>query len=154
MEFSFDLSVFLTVGFGILVFYLTKSKERESDRRRFKIERYAELVTYLRVYFSPDLTKSRIEDVSALAKALNEVNLMAGKKVMEAIAALQTASIDATQSQDDRYRHLIELCNNVVLAMREDIDPGSAKGLSKVAIPMMLLTLKEQGNMQEHARNR
>lgn len=101
-----------------LTFYLTKSKEREAEARRQRMEHYKEFLESLSgvVVSSSSIT---LEAQLRWQNACNTISLVASQKVLEALWNFQDA---IAQNNPDKSPNLHDKrLNELVLAIRADL---------------------------------
>jgi hypothetical protein len=134
----------LTLLSQVVVFILTKRAEWGDQRRRWKTEKYTDILSLLRPYIVP-WEKTSDSVALSLAKSMNEANLVASKRVLEKLFALGTAATSTSHISDESERrkfqqHLYEpggLFNDLIRDMRADIDPKTAKGFENFSFPLL-----------------
>jgi hypothetical protein len=147
MNITIDIGPVIAAIVGVGLFYLTKRQEWNGERRRFKIERYAEVLQYLSPLYNLSEAYKEPDKVRALSKAVNEANLMAGREVIDAVVALMEASATVSGSAQSPVEVLAnreKYFNDLVLAMRADVEPGSVKGFVGAHFPLILTVLVDK----------
>ena len=116
-------AVTVAIATAGLTYYLTKRRERESDWRKLKLERYGEYVTAL-----SGVVKGQDPSAEAQARyadAVNSLALVAPRPVLEALYAfLDERSVGPKKD---------ELLNELMNAVRRDIYPSSRRWHETIA---------------------
>lgn len=100
-------------------FYLTKSKEREADWRKYKFEQYKEFLRSLSRITGQD---HRIEDGRGFAEACNTLYLIGTNGVLEALQEYRNTITSGVQSDMEHNRRL----STLILEIRKDVGvPGT-----------------------------
>lgn len=115
--------------------FLTKSRERESEWRKLKLERYREYVSALSGVVEGSATS---EAQARYAAAINELQLVAPPPVLRTLKSfLAYTSYRNPHKTQERHD---ELLNELILAMRRDLRPkeksaNSGSGFWLQAVP-------------------
>ena len=110
------ISAAASIFAAALTFLLTKSKEREAELRKQKLEHYKEFLDALSGVVGTDSTP---ENQRRWARASNTMGLVASQQVLQAQRRFQdaTALSNANRSTEEHDRCL----NQLLLAIRRDL---------------------------------
>lgn len=100
--------------------WLTRDREHEADWRKTKVEHYQEYVTALSGVVSGRVMEGAQE---RYADAVNALALVASPSVLIAVRLFQNEISYRNKSRSDQKHD--ELLHNVLIAMREDVQPRS-----------------------------
>lgn len=125
----------------VLTSYLTRKREHQADWRKTKLEHYREYVTALSGVVQGRLISAEAHE--RYADAVNSLMLVASGQVLEALYAL-LAETSSPNRSDEVHDCLL---NDLLRAMREDIQPGDA---SELGLPAFRLTTVPPRAYLEH----
>ncbi len=123
--------VIIIVAALCLTYILTQGRELTLVRNRYKLKVYEELfhaITELNVAGDDGYKLDRAK--MHLAYTLNRLNIVAGKEVLKHVNELLDF-LNECQDSDYEVLKQLNILNNIVRAVRRDLDPASARQLEE-----------------------
>jgi hypothetical protein len=130
-----DEWIVVTAGVVIIVialcvtYLLSAQRERKAIRERYKLAVYSDLLNAVTGLNTSTGDAYKLGQAKmALARTLNRLNLVASPAVLKHVNELLDFMNECTDGEYDQLKEL-NILNQIVRAVRRDLDPASAKVL-------------------------
>lgn len=117
------MAALAAIGSVVATYYYTKRREHEAEWRKLRLDRYQEFLRALSVVVRPGYS---YDDREKYADAVNNLTLVAPRDVLNALYRYQDAV--SRLSEDIPQEETAMAVSDLVNAMRNDVQPGFAKG--------------------------